>query len=325
VRLDFNVLWVDDQPQHIDAQIKSIARQMEKEGFQFNPLLCKSIKEVRELTKGDVFNDEVDLILVDWDLGKGAHGEEVIAAVRQEIPYKDVVFYSAQTPADTLRKLVYQNGIEGVFCVNRGDLVNEVTGVFDSLVKKVLDLDHTRGIVMGATSDIDQMVNECLIVIHGGLDEPGQTAMIAEAFTQIDKKLAKWTTDAAKLRKKPTMATIMKANVIFSANDRLVFLAEALEKDTFKMHAQARESVLRYKDGVVPKRNRLGHLVLHADGKPKAIAGVGGRQVNIDEMRELRRSILGLRQDFRNLRDALRGQGDGGVSKAKRAGGKKVR
>jgi hypothetical protein len=324
VRLDFNVLWVEDQPTYIDGQIKSIAREMEKEGFQFKAHLCKSIKEVRGLTKEDVFNDEVDLILVDWDLGKGAHGEDVIAAVRQEIPYKDVIFYSAQTPAGTLRNLVHKNAIEGVFCVSRGGLVDEVTGVFDSLVKKVLDLDHTRGIVMGATSDIDQMVGECLVVIHGGLDGAGQAGLIEGVLVQIDKKLAKWAKEAAKLRKKPTMATLMKANVIFSAYDRLAFLAGELEKDAFKMHAAARQSVLLYRDRVVPKRNQLGHLVLHADGKPKAVAA-GGRQVNIDEMRELRRSILGLRQDFRNLRDALRGQGHGGVPKAKQPGSKKAR
>lgn len=325
MRLDFNVLWVDDQPTHIDAQIKSIAREMEKEGFHFNPHLCKSVEEVQELTKEDVFNDEVNLILVDWDLGKDTHGEEVIAAVRQDIPYKDVVFYSAQTPVAALRKLVYEKGVEGVYCASRGELVDEVTGVFDSLVKKVLDLDHTRGIVMGATSDIDQMVNESLVVIHGRLDETAKAALIEEVLAEIDKKLTRWAKEAAKLRKKSTFAAIMKANVIFSAQDRLVFLAQALAKDTFEMHAESRDSVIRYKDTVVPKRNRLGHLVLYADGKPKAVAGADGRRVNIDEMRELRRSILKLRQEFRALRDALRGGGAAGVRKAKRSRAKNVR
>jgi hypothetical protein len=37
MRLDFNVLWVDDQPEYVASQIKSIALKMAAEGFEFNP------------------------------------------------------------------------------------------------------------------------------------------------------------------------------------------------------------------------------------------------------------------------------------------------
>ena len=57
-------------------------------------------------------------------------------------------------------------------------------GVFDFLVKKVLDLDHTRGIVMGATSDIDFIVNECLVMIEK-IDVAGKDAMLKEASSYI--------------------------------------------------------------------------------------------------------------------------------------------
>ena len=60
--------------------------------------------------------------------------------------------YSANNDAKELRKLAFEANLEGVYCASRVELVDEVLGVFDSLVKKVLDLDHTRGIVMGATS-----------------------------------------------------------------------------------------------------------------------------------------------------------------------------
>ena len=50
-------------------------------------------------------------------------------------------------------------GIEGIYCAERENLPDEVIGVFESLIKKVLDLDHTRGIVMGGrvTSTIPSM------------------------------------------------------------------------------------------------------------------------------------------------------------------------
>jgi hypothetical protein len=95
LRLDFNVLWVDDQPNRVESQIKRITKQMEDEGFQFNSTLCKSIEDVRKLIAGNVFTDEIDLILVDWDLGSGVQGQDAIATIRETVPYKDVVFYSA--------------------------------------------------------------------------------------------------------------------------------------------------------------------------------------------------------------------------------------
>ncbi len=310
MRLDFNVLWVDDQPERVESQIKGIARRMAVEGFSFNPTPCKSIDEVAKLIKDNVFNDEVDLILVDWDLGGGVHGEDAIGIIRGAVPYKDVVFYSAQNPAEELKKVISQKGLEGVFCASRVELVEEVIGVFESLVKKVLDLDHTRGIVMGATSDIDQMVSECLVTIHGKLDGAGQTAMIEESLKHIDKKLADWARDVAKLRKKGTITAMLKAHVIFSTNDRLRILIRALEGEKFKHHADARAFVVTYVEKVVPRRNDLGHLLLEPKGKPKAVAGSEGKEVSLEEMRDLRRLILGLREDFRRLLGALQGQGE---------------
>jgi hypothetical protein len=310
MRLDFNVLWVDDQPDGVEAQITRIARQMEEEGFQFNPKLCRSINDVPELIADHVFADEIDLILVDWDLGGGVHGEDVIARIREAVPYKDVVFYSAQHPAAALRKLAFDNGIEGVYCASREELIDEVLGVFESLVKKVLDLDHTRGIVMGATSDIDHMVNECLVVIHERLDGAGQQALVKEALERIDEKLKDWTKGVEKLRNKATMTTVLEAHVYFTANDRVRMLSRVIEGEMFKVHAGAGAVLGKYIKEVVPERNKLGHAVLVAKGKPQAVVNVEGEEVSLERMRDLRRLILGLRQDFRNLLDALRGQGD---------------
>lgn len=308
MRLDFNALWVDDQPDSVRAQTVPIARRMEEEGFKFSPSPCQSIKDVRELVADSVFSDEIDLILVDWDLGSGVYGQEAIVAIRETVPFKDIIFYSAHTPVETLRKAAFDNGIEGVFCVDRGELVGEVIRMFESLVKKVLDLDHTRGIVMGATSDIDQMVVECLTTIHGKLDGAGQKAMVEEALAHIDKKLADWAEDAGKVRKKGTIAAILKSTVIFSANDRLKTLIRALEGENFKHHGKARGAVLRYAEKVVTPRNHLGHLVLEPAGRPKAVADSEGKEVSLEEMRDLRRLLLGLRDDFRSLLGTLQGQ-----------------
>lgn len=305
MRLDFNVLWIDDQPDLVAPQITAIAAHMREEGFEFKPIQQLSLEATEQYLAGNVFTDEIDLVLVDWQLGGGHEGQEAITAVREKIQYKDVVFYSGNNDTDELRRLAFEAGLEGVYCASRPVLVDEVKGVFDSLVKKVLDLDHTRGIVMGATSDIDQMVLESIQAAHDMLGAPEQQQLIADALAVIQQRLQDHSAALAELQGNPSMAALAEAHMLFTANDRLRMLSRALQLEQFAAHHGSRPSVTQYIGEVVPLRNRLGHRVLTPEGKATAIAIGAGEQMNIDQMRDLRRLILNLRDVFRSLRDAL--------------------
>lgn len=306
MRLDFNILWVDDQPERVRAQITAITTRMQEEGFQFAPTLCQSVDEVKAKIADDIFTDEVDLILVDWDLGNGVEGQDVIAEIRSMVPYKDVVFYSAQTAPDVLRKAAFDKGVEGVYCATREQLVDEVLGVFDSLVKKVLDLDHARGIVMGATSDIDYIVNECLLAVHGQSDEAGQVAMMKQGLGYIQKRIKELVETAKQLEGAKTLSEFFDAHFILTSNDRLRMLGGALKTTPFAAHKAYRTHIATYQHKVVPGRNILGHAVLVPEGKPQSVTDSKGKAISIQETRELRKIILDLRVEFRKLLNALR-------------------
>ena len=308
MRLDFNVLWVDDQPDRVASQITAITTKMEQEGFEFRPTLCKSLDEVDSAISSDVFADEVDLILVDWDLGNGVEGQDAIAEIRKTVQYKDVVFYSAQTAPEDLRKSAYDKGLEGVYCASREQLVDEVMGVFESLVKKVLDLDHTRGIVMGATCDIDYIVNECLMAVHAKLDDAGKAKMLGDAMGSVQKRVDDLARKAKGLQVATTLAEFFEAHMILTANDRLRILGGLLKASSFAAHSGYRPAIVAYQREVVPYRNRLGHMVLVPQGKPQAVTDSQGKSVTIEETRELRRLILDLRSQFRSLLAALHAQ-----------------
>ena len=303
MRLDFNVLWVDDQPSAVNAQIERIKALMVNEGFRFNPKLCTSIDEVKALIAGDVFQDEVDLILVDWDLGGGVYGQDVIERVREVAQYKDVVFYSARTLAADLRRMAFERSLEGIYCASREGLVVEVLGVFESLVKKVLDLDHTRGIVMGATSDIDHMIHSCLVQIEAKLDDNGKRELVGQAIKRVQARVKDIANQGAKLETATGVTTILEAHMIFGANDRLRMLRRLLEGDA--NHMKSVETIDSYMKNVVPERNVLGHMAASPEGKPQAVVNSEGKLINLDDMRELRKLILRLREEFQALTDAL--------------------
>ena len=301
MRLDFNVLWVDDQPASVAHQIKYIKLQMAAEGFEFKPRPCSTIDEVVQVVEDHVFADQIDLILVDWDLGNNMHGEDAIERIREIVQYKDVVFYSGQASVVELRKKVYERELEGVYCASREGLVDEVIGVFESLIKKVLDLDHTRGIVMGATSDIDHMVKNCLALAHDKLDDIGKAELIEKAMKRVDRQVKSIAKQGEKLKNEPSVEALLKAHMLFTSDHRLRMLSSILGMDEFADYSNNVEMVERYRDGVVGKRNILGHAVLVPSGKPSSVIDGAGETVNLEEMRELRKLILGLRTDFRTL------------------------
>ena len=176
--------------------------------------------------------------------------------------------------------------------------------MFESLVKKVLDLDHTRGIVMGATSDIDHMIHSCLLHIEAKLDDGGKKTLVDQAIKRVQERVKDIAKQGEKLAAATSVTTILEAHMIFGANDRLRMLRRLLEADA--NHARSADTVKSYMENVVPERNVLGHMVLAPEGRPQAVVNSEGKQINLDDMRTLRKTILSLREDFRGLVDALK-------------------
>lgn len=304
MRLDFNVLWVEDQQAQVEAQSKAIARHMAEEGFEFRATMCASPGEVRGYIGDQVFNDEVDLILVDWDLGAGGKGQHVITEIREHIQYKDIVFYSAVTEIETLRQQSFDEDHEGIYFVARRDLVGEVTNLFHTMIKKVLDLDHTRGIVLGATSDIEHSTRECLVQAYQLLDDPGREAMLGHMVKRLDDKIKDTEKRVRKLDGKGVEA-ILEDHFTFTSSDGLGLLLKIMEFQPLVAHKAFQEPIKRYRDEVAPKRNKLGHKVLQPDGRPSGMAASDGGVVTLAELRLLRKDLLELREQFRNLHAQL--------------------
>lgn len=307
MRLDFNVLWVDDQPDSIEAQIEGIGRMMLPHGFRFNPKLCRSIDEVRGAIHDEIFRDEIDLILVDWDLGGGTWGQDAIVEIRDTSSYKNIVFYSALTEPQKLREEAFEENLEGIFCATRHELVDEVIGVFESLIKKVLDLDHTRGIVMGSTSDIDHTINECLREIYRKSDEEGKKEIISLALDRVLNHAKSVEEMSSKLTTGSPLEDFIESHMIFSANDRLILLRKILKKEKFESFREHVDHLLSYQQNVVPLRNSLGHIAPGIQDGRKVLYDVHGVEVTLESTRFLRCQILEYRGHFRDLLASLQG------------------
>jgi hypothetical protein len=148
------------------------------------------------------------------------------------------------------------------------------------------------------------MARECLQLAHNLLDEASRAGALQEMVAILDEKVPNLEKRVAKLKQAPTVTSILESHLTFTANDGLRVLTRILEHDTLKAHSGHIESIKLYIKEVVPRRNILGHKVLSPEGKP-GIAGMPGETISLEDLRALRRLLLDLRQNFRDLHGAL--------------------
>jgi len=304
MRLEFNILWVEDQPAEVKAQRDRIELQMRKEGFKLQTQFATSIEEADKFISNDVFGDHIDLILMDFELGEGQNGGEGLGMVRDRFPFKDIVFYSAQVPQN-LKKLVAEQVISGVFCSSRLDLPDTVIGVFEVLVKKVLDIDHSRGIVMGATSEIDGFVNDSLLQAFAQADSKVRSAalgLVAEQLADIRKRFEN---DCEKIKKATELSDLISLHNIYSSAHRLRLFRKLLEK--LGMHADECQEMLSYAQETMPKRNDLAHVTVKRSGFSRKIFDRHGTELTTDDMRALRVALLNHHELFEKVAAKLSG------------------
>jgi CheY-like chemotaxis protein len=301
MRLDFNVLWVDDQQKAVQAQRERIERQIRKEGFRLQVKFASSVAEAKEFLSSDIFGDHIDLILMDYDLGAGTKGDEGLAEVRRIFPYKDIIFYSSQA-SDLFDKVAKQH-VQGVFCSPRDELADSVDGAFETLVKKVVDIDHSRGIVMGATSDIDHHVSDSLVAVFKMSDEAKQAATLDVLKKHLEEKRVNFKKEADFIEAVKHVSELLDKHNVYTSNDRLRLLKNALEINA--LHTEKVDGIRKYLNEVVPKRNQLAHVQVQTEGFSRKLVNKKGEEFTSEDMKELRRALLEHQELFEALAEEL--------------------
>lgn len=303
MRIDFNVLWVEDQRHLVEAQRQKLERVIRDEGFRLRVDFASSVEEAIAKVSEDIYTDHIDLILMDYDFGAGKKGDEGLSEIRERIPYRDIVFYSSQ--ANDLLSLVAKARLEGIYCSTRGDLPETAERLFETLVKKVLDIDHSRGIVMGATTDIDQYVIESLGAVYAsGTDAEKQHVLdlIKERLASIRKNFEQM---IAMVESAQTLEEALDQHSIYTSNDRLQLLRKLLSANQ-AMTTNASD-ILRYIQDVIPKRNVLAHVRVQQNGFARKLYGKNGQEYTNEYMKALRLELLDHHEKFQQVLSSLLG------------------
>jgi len=300
MRLDFNVLWVEDQIDAVHAQQEKLKLLIKKEGFRLQVKFASSVEEASGYLSDDIYGDHIDLILMDYNLGTGSNGGEGLVQVRRLMPYKEIIFYSAE--ANNLREILRTANVEGVYLSTREELPDKADGVFEALIKKVLDIDHSRGIVMGTTSDIDHFVNECLIAVCDS-NEDNKTSALAIVKDRMKVIRKRSDENIAEVEALTQISDILDKHFVYTSIDRLNLLRKIFKANsTYPDKCQAMKTYA----STYSKRNDLAHVRVKIEGFSRKLFDRNGQELTSDEMRRLRLELLEYQELFEELVDLVK-------------------
>lgn len=301
MKLEYNVLWIDDQPNHVRSFRERIDRHLSEQGFELTVTVVSRLDEVDAAVGHHVHDDGIDLVMVDYDLGPGSGGELALEVVRARFPHKDILFYSAADPAH-LRRIAFDAELDGVYFSTRMSLSDDAISIIDKTLHKVMDLDHMRGIVMAATSDIDLFVERTVVSSFDRLDDEAKAGSKARIIELIGKKLQKWDEELKRAADRDGIERLIKLRHLYTASDRLQSLITELE--TLATGGRTLlEAAQEYRDNLVPRRNKLAHLVIKTVGGQRVLEETSGGSLRMDVagMCELRKDLLRHRKNFEEI------------------------
>ena len=162
MKLQFSLLLIDDNPDSIEQSLRTLSDHLDESGFD---LVTEAPTDVSLDAVGDLSRDrgrEFDLVAVDYMLGsEHFDGGQVAAAIRRELQYTDMVFYSSNTAVNLHAELA-RAGVAGVFVAVRDELGEALVGLAKTVIGKALDLNHMRGIAMAEVAEMDVMMEDTL-------------------------------------------------------------------------------------------------------------------------------------------------------------------
>ena len=172
MNLSYSILWVDDDESFNDSQshmLDQLREYIASDGFD----LFIQFETSPDKVNLNEINNAFDLMVIDYNLTHdGQNGDDLIKSIRDHDCLTEVIFYTAGS-SNNLRQFAADKELEGIFFSSKDAdaLRGKVESVFALTVRKVLDVDNMRGLVMAGVADIDHQLTDLLKVIHEKLEE----------------------------------------------------------------------------------------------------------------------------------------------------------
>ncbi len=283
MRMDFRLLVVDDRPDSFEQAVQALEEFLERKGFSLSREVVSefSRERVQEMAHRDGKN--YDLVIVDYNLGhREIDGAKIAQRLRAALRFTDMVFYSSDTSHDLYAKLAEEK-VSGAFVASRDELDDQLIGRAETVIGKVADLSHLRGVAMAEVADMDVVMQAALreVLRESDADLSGvrdrTINRLREGIGGLGERLDGQLAEGG-------LERVIEDPLLFSAAPRFratARVAKALGRPT----ALVRRRLAGYETDILAKRNMLAHARewIDEEGQTRLQSGEGCDGLSIDE------------------------------------------
>ena len=259
MKLNFTLLLVDDIPDSMDQAIKFLREHLDVKGFTLDTRIADELTEQSLQTLAQSDGRDYDLVMVDYNLGGGEiTGADAARRLRQELPYTDIIFYSSD-PSHNLFQSLANEEVQGVFVAVREHLSDALTGLADTVIRKAVDLNHMRGIVMAEVAEMDVIMGEAL---QRTFETVGNVCLDRVKSKTIERLRDSIRGEQDKLGEhleKGSVVDLVRDSQIFSSARKYHAVRRAVKCLPDKPLAEL-DQLLSYEVDIIHKRNMLAHV-----------------------------------------------------------------
>ncbi|SOE01832.1 hypothetical protein [Caenispirillum bisanense] len=284
MRLEFGVLWFENQPDDVRGQRKEIEEYIEELGFKPRIEMLSDGDEVEILAERQRLYDDFEIVLVDYDLGQAGKGDKLAGRIRKGFGFTDIVFYSGLTTVD-LRNLVHKAQIDGVYCMERRHLADRLEGRIDEAARRLSRLEGMRGLAMGIVGKCDAALKSILLSEYEAAEADKKTEIVDQLDTLVTQSAAAM---RDKYGKAETFRDRLHSRTVTSFHLYKLALHLTKGREACKEH---REILKSYNTAVLDLRNVLGHVAEVRGPRGWEISKDADASINIEDFPELRREM----------------------------------
>lgn len=297
MNLTFNVCWIEDQAS--DAELDAIRNSIRQNGFEPEIERIQTEDQIKEFATKQRHYHDYELILLDLALGEGLRGNKLAADVRRHFPSAPLLFYSGENEAP-LRKMMFDEGIEGVYCVHRADLPERVRQLVGDLSPALNRLNAMRGLAAQVVANCDQELRDVILYF---CQEPKKAdEVVAKLKEKIADNSGKF---SAKLDAYNTIDELLyelplSSGVLFSTVRSM-----AREENGSDEVRDLVRAVKDYPKSVLFRRNTLAHALEERTEKGWIIQRGNAKPLKVSDFERYRGDFLRYHRDIRKLRSLL--------------------
>lgn len=296
MNLEYSILWFDDSEEYFESlDMEPLTEKIESWGLR--PVITR-VSTGTEFVQHEPY-DKFDLIAIDYNLGSEGSGKDFIAEVRAQRVYTEVIFYSADE-SDALWQSVLERRLEGVFIANRGSIIPKIELVAHQSLRKILDTENMRGIVMSEVGDIDLALEAILLAAIPELDDEKKHKLFKAFHKDIEKSANAKRDSIERFDQNPSV-------------HHLIELSDSSKRwENFKRLVKANPGqfgeIGDYQDEVLKPRNFLAHGVAEQTPEGQLFSHCGKKYLFNDSVgAQLRVTIGKYREQFQEVREKFSG------------------